>query len=402
MHARRIVSLSIIVAFSLFCGAAVARHDQSEIKVMTQNQYLGADLAALLTASDPILFNQELVALLQKIAGSRFHERAQRQAALIANESPHVVALQEVWRFDCIDLLPPQENQGCQDPMIAGAFLDQLDETLAALKARGLKYKPIARVKNLDASVVAFPELPPGIPFSINGVPAILQTIDRDVILVRNDVPAKVANLQLFCGDRVSLDGCNYQVVAVAQLPLPDGTTADVPVQRGFVAIDARVAGKNYRIVNTHLEVREPQPGNPISQVFQAVQASELIGVLQATTPIGKSLLVLGDFNSSPEDAGVPDAGIIPPYQQLAAAGYTDGWTLGRPAVPGFTCCQAEDLLNKQSQLYERIDLILSWPAPARIKDIRVLGTKQWDKTGPPAPRLWPSDHAGVAAALRF
>ncbi|WP_295584865.1 endonuclease/exonuclease/phosphatase family protein [uncultured Lamprocystis sp.] len=187
--------------------------------------------------------------------------------------------------------------------------------------------------------------------------------------------------------------------------------TTEVPVQRGFVAINARVAGKNYRIVNTHLEVREPQPGNPISQVFQAAQAFELIGVLRATTPIGKSLLVLGDFNSSPEDAGVPgplplpepfDQGLVPPYQQLAAAGYTDGWTLRWHVRPGFTCCQAEDLLNENSQLYERIDLILSWPAPARVEDIRVVGTKHWDKTRPPAPRLWPSDHGAVAAELRF
>jgi len=208
--------------------------------------------------------------------------------------------------------------------MIAGAFVDQLKETLSALKARGVKYKPVASVKNLDVSAVQVSGFPAGIPFDINGFPALLNTIDRDVILTRSDVHSRPVNFKNVCPKRVSLDGCNYQNVITAQIPGPDDPI-DLPIERGFVAADARVGGKNYRIVTTHLELREPVPGNPITRIFQSAQAAELIQTLQATTPRGKSLL-LGDMNSSPEDQEIN--GIIPPYEQFVNAGYTDGWKL--------------------------------------------------------------------------
>jgi len=272
-----------------------------------------------------------------------------------------------------------------------------------------VKYKAVASVKNLDVSTVHVPGFPAGIPFIINDVPALLNTFDRDVILARSDVHARPVNFKNVCPDRVSLDGCNYQLVIKA--PIPGGPADGLPIERGFVAADARVGGKNYRIVTTHLEVREPVPGNPLSQYYQAAQATELIQTLQATTPPNKSLLLLGDMNSSPEDQEIPgplplpppfNNGIIPPYWQFVDADYTDGWMLRRHVTPGYTCCQKEDLLNKKSELYERIDLIFSRQEPAWVEDIRVVGNKQSDKTLPPRPRLWPSDHGGVAGEFHF
>jgi hypothetical protein len=402
----------LFVLFSLlFTGASASawyRHE-GNIKVMTQNQYPGADLAPLLAATTPDEFNTALVAVLEKIAASRFIDRVERQAALIAKERPHIVALQEAWRFDCLDLAPSLPGKGCSDPAIAGAFLDQLEKTLDALKAKGVKYKTIARVKDLDVSVIQVPGLPAGIPFTINNFPALLNTIDRDVILARNDVLADAVDFSKVCPDRVSLEGCNYQVVA--KPIIPGGPADGLPIERGFVAADARIGGKHYRIVNTHLELREPEPGNPITGFFQAAQAAELIDTLQVTTPPNKSLLLLGDMNSSPDDVGISgplplpapfDNGIVPPYQQLVSAGYTDGWLLREHQSPGFTCCQDENLRNKKSALSERIDMIFSLQQPAWVEDIRVVGNKQKDKTLSPPPRLWPSDHGGVAAELQF
>ena len=94
--------------------------------------------------------------------------------------------------------------------------------------------------------------------------------------------------------------------------------------------------------------------------------------------------------------------GIVPPYMQLVDAGYTDIWTLRPGAVPGFTCCQDPDLSNKRSKLSERSDMIFSLEPPAKIKQARVVGDRASDKTPPPGPRLWPSDHAGVVAGLEF
>jgi hypothetical protein len=144
-------------------------------------------------------------------------------------------------------------------------------------------------------------------------------------------------------GSQASQDGCTYS--AVIQLPPPVGS-----LKRGFVGIDLRVDGKNYRVVNTHLEVEEPTP------IFQSLQAFELAG----TTPAGRTLILVGDFNSSPEDVGIP--GVIPSaYQVLALAGLDDVWERNLLAFAdpdGFTCCQNADLANPTSLLSERIDLM--------------------------------------------
>ena len=398
-----IKACTIAVSLMVSTTASAWKND-GEIKVMTQNQYLGADLVPLLAAPDPEAFNAALISVLTKIADNRFRDRVQRQTAHIAKEHPHIVALQEVWAFECQDFTP-LPGLGCDDPSIKGAFVDHLQETLVALKAKGPKYKAVASVKNLDVSVIQVNGFPAGIPFVINGFPAVLNTIDRDVILARADLPTWPVDFTAVCPNKISLNGCNYQTVISA--PTPVGS---LPILRGFVAVDAKVRGKVYRIVNTHLEVRDPDPTEPLSKFFQAAQAMELIQTLQATTPSDRPLLLLGDINSSPEDQPVAgplpfpppfDKGITPPYTQIVDAGYTDGWTLRHHVTPGYTCCQAENLLNKQSDLYERIDYIFSKQA-AWGEDIHLVGIRQSDKTLPPAARLWPSDHAGLVGALYF
>jgi exonuclease III len=106
-------------------------------------------------------------------------------------------------------------------------------------------------------------------------------------------------------------------------------------------------------------------------------------------------------MNSSPEDKEIIDS-IIPPYSQFVEAGYTDGWMQDHHKTPGFTCCQAEDLLNRKSELYERIDLVFSLQEPTWVKDMRVVGISQPNKTLQHGPRVWPSDHGGVTAELDF
>lgn len=396
MNINRTTKSYFIAALLFFSSTAWAWKDHNEITVMTQNQYLGADLAPLL-ATSPDQFNEVLIDVLQTVAASRFRDRAQRQAAQIAREHPDVIALQEAWHLSCQDLALPMPGQGCKNPKIAGAFVDFVQETLLALKAKGLKYRAVASVKNLDISVIKFPDLPAGIPFSIDNSFALLNTIDRDVILVRQDVPALPVNFTKVCSTRISLDGCNYQVVVKATfLGAPNN---ELPIERGFVAVDVKVHDKYYRIVSTHLELREPAPGDPRSRIYQAAQAQELIQTLQATTPKHEPLLLLGDMNSSPDDSDIQ--GITPPYWQFVDAGYTDAWTLRQNVSPGYTCCQAEELFNRRSELFERIDYIFS-KQETWGDNIHLVGDRQGDKTLPPLARLWPSDHAGLVGGLRF
>jgi hypothetical protein len=66
------------------------------------------------------------------------------------------------------------------------------------------------------------------------------------------------------------------------------------------------------------------------------------------------------------------------------------------PGVLGLTCCQAEPDNNPLSQLYQRIDLILTL-GPIGAQNISLFGANPATRTG---DGLWPSDHAGVAAQL--
>jgi hypothetical protein len=66
------------------------------------------------------------------------------------------------------------------------------------------------------------------------------------------------------------------------------------------------------------------------------------------------------------------------------------------PGDPGLTCCQAQLDNNLESQLYERIDLILTF-GNVEAQRAMLFGANQASKT---PSGLWPSDHAGVAAQL--
>ncbi len=377
----------LITVLCLVSAASWAADEGKKIKIMTYNQYIGADLKPVLEAIDRSDFNGELVDALQGIATNRFKERAQRQAAIIAREKPDVVGLQEVWAFKCKDVDAPAPKQGCDDPRIAGAFVDFLDELLAALNAQGVRYRAVSKVKNLDLAAIQVGNFPPGIPFDMNGPDAVLSATERGVILVRNDLKARAVNFSPACPNRTSVDGCTYDLLFTSPTPI-----GPVTLLHGFTGVDLRLGKKNFRVVNTHLEQREPAP------FIQADQADELIRTLNRSTPQNRSLLVLGDLNSSPTDSDLP--GITPPYQQFLDAGYTDTWKLRRPVNFGYSCCQAENLLNNASQLNKRIDFIFAREHVKRGK-LRLVGIKQTDKTTK-SPKLWPSDHAGIVAELQF
>lgn len=387
---RSFASLISLVTYLFVLAGSPATADD-ELSVMTQNQYLGGDLGLLVAATDPASFNTALVTVLRQIAANDFPQRARRQAADIAEQEPHLVGLQEVWSFGCFDLAPSMPGRGCADPSIAGAFRDHLPETEMALAEEGAPYRVVAIVKNIDL---------PGLPFQIGGFPALFQAIDRDVILARNDVAAVPVD---FACLRPSIDGCNFQTVI--EVPFPIGP---LTVERGFVAVDATIDGEHYRFANTHLEVFQPDPANEFTRFFQSAQAAELIATLESTLPPGRPLIVVGDFNSRPEDT--PFFGIVPPYRQFIDARYNDAWTFGGDDDDdddgdrslGLTCCQLADLSNPNSLLDQRIDMIFARGPTDEIEDATVLGVTALDEPVPPGFAVWPSDHGSVAAELEF
>jgi hypothetical protein len=213
----------------------------SDIDVMTQNQYLGADLTPVLDAAtatypsqDAFLagFSNAVVNALVKIAANRPAERARALAAEIADRNPDVVGLQEAYKFDCLPWLPNYPTlpgRGCDDPTIRGAFTDHLQDTADALHAR---YVVAGRVTNLNVT---------GVPFLVNGYPALIVVADRDAILVRRGLHASWVNFAPIAAcAKPSDQGCNY-LTAPPPLSTPAGTIA---IERGFLAVDVTVHGQ--------------------------------------------------------------------------------------------------------------------------------------------------------------
>ena len=382
------LTMASIPALLLGLASVTYAAPPAQIDVVTQNQYLGAALEPVVAAGaaepfDPVVFNAAVLTALQQVAANLPEQRYVALAREIAGRRPHVVGLQEVFEFSCT-------GPGCEWQAIAGAFNDHLSGTLNAL---GGRYVEAATVRNLDVTL----------PIMTPVGPAYVTVLDRDVILVRSDVAgtASVVPFGLYCS-YPSADGCNYDVVAETAI-----NGAPLRIERGFVGIELRVGGRPYRIVDTHLEVREPAAGNPFSRYFQSAQAYQLVQTAAAGLAPGTRLIVVGDFNSAPGD--VPFGPIVPPYMQMAAAGYTDVWTKrpgaatgkGAPLV-GLSCCQLEDLSNRHSMLYERIDLVFSLTPPSKVLDARLIGETASSKTWPAGQGLWASDHAAVAATLRY
>ena len=310
--------------------------------VMTRNLYIGADVDAVIAAlatPDPGDDLPALLAALAVLQRTDFPARAAGLADEIARARPHAVGLQEVDRLE-VDLTP------LGLPLVLSQ--DMLPALLAALAARGLRYAVAGAVTNIRAAPV------PGVSLT-----------DQDVMLVD--------------ADRVAVAAVTARTFA-ANL----GTVAPgVELVRGFVMIDATVAGLPVRIATTHLE----SGSGPGLAALRAAQAQELVAAVGDATPA----VLLGDFNDTPA---------APLHAVIAAAGFRDAWAALRPGAPGFTCCEAADLSNRVAALDQRIDYVfargLGGPAGPLAGRIAIVGDRPGDRVPGPAYPLWPSDHAGV------
>lgn len=383
-----------VAAIALFaCGAAFAG-SKADIHVMTQNQYLGADLGPIIAADTPEAVNAAMIQALIDVSNNNYPERVQALAESILDKKPHLVALQEMFAFRCID---PLDTGLCG--LFSNAFNDHLELTMAAL---GDRYKVAAQIQNLTLAPPVLPAEWLGIPVFLDQAapPVFIQVIDRDVILARADVDT--TPVEFIC-PKPSVDGCNYVAVA----PVSIGGIP-INIERGFVGVDATIGGADYRFINTHLEVKL-LGGNPQSAFLQPSQATELwLAILnEEVFDPTRRLLVAGDFNSSPVDVlpgGVPTA-----YQQLTNGvlingavlpfRLTDTWYLRPGKPPGLTCCELADLSNAPSIHDERVDIVFAYPAPAGKIKANVLNTDVGDKT---LSGLWPSDHASVSVELTY
>jgi len=347
-----------------------------QLTVMTQNLYVGGDILLPLSATSPEDFQEKAALVISQILATDYPQRAMRLAELIRAERPHLVGLQEVYEIQVCLAVPPYT---------CVLDLDYLDVLLANLNADEELYREASTIKNIDLQ---------GLPASLpDGTPVFVVLTDRDVIIARNDVETR---------NPVS---ANFSVGLPVDNPLLPGFDK---VLRGYTMVEATVRGRDYRFVNTHLEVSGgSDPLGPFFRAVQFAQATELVGVLQNDDSVQ---VVVGDFNSSPQDGpfvtcAVPGGMCPTPYYVMGQATYIDVWNeRGGPWSLGYTCCQDTLLDNLVSDLEERIDLIWVRQAPDHyggpaVRGVRadVIGEEADDKT---IGGLWPSDHAGVSAGM--
>ena len=322
-----------------------------DLRVMTRNLYLGTDFDEIFAAQTP----QELVAEVAEAYAEVGQGLPAERIAGIADEiqaaSPDLVGLQEValWRIGAPFDPAPAES-------VTYDFLQLLLDELAA---RGVNYEPIAVKTNFEAEVPAV--FSPTFAFDV-------RFTDRLVVLARSDLKTSELKIENIQAEHFSTN-----------LTFTSPTLGTITVPRAWIAVDAKLRGKNYRFVNTHPESFVP--------IINFIQISELVQTAGSTD---STLIFAGDFNT---DAAINDAA----YQVLLGAGLTDVWTATHPNEPGLTWALFIGNPAVYTAPTQRLDLILT---RGEIDAVEADVTGEDPATDRTPSGLMRSDHAGLTAGF--
>jgi len=345
-----------------------------EVRVMTRNLYLGANLTPAIGAKSLT----ELVAangkILREVTANDFPTRAEGLADEILAQRPDLVGLQEValWRTAPPSLAPLQTG-----PSASAVRYDFLQELLAELnggKGKGkTQYEVVVVQQEFDLEAPADENGKPGDGNAAQGIPDAEingRLTMRDVILARRGAGVQTWNAQ----------GSNFKNLLTVEI-----LGAKLPVARGWTATDAKVRGSHpFRFVNTHLEAFDPR--------VRAAQAAELVapgGPATSSLPV----VLLGDLNSDDDTVAGPDRLA---YETLLAAGMVE-----RSTNNPLSCCLKSSLLavgkgGSVADFNHQVDHVMTRnPSVVTLLSSAVTGLQ-------PVNGFWSSDHAGVFSALRF
>jgi len=349
-----VLVLCLAVITALFFSSSATQAEEScrrdgIVRVMTRNLDAGSDFGYVIqAASDPNTTQLQLLlaisATFQEMLNSNIPQRAEGIASEIRRHQPDLIGLQEVTTLRTGPYGQPADT----------VVVDGLQSLLTALEKQGLHYKAIAVQTN---AVVDLPAL------DTSGNLITAGFTDYDAVLARTDLPVsefKISNISMQ----------HYSVV------LPFAVAGQsIPFLRGWISLQVKVRGKEYKFVTTHLET--------FSADIQAAQTNELIAGPLNSAP---RIILAGDLNS---DAYQPSWENGPAFQILEAAGFLDVWSHLHLHNPGLTWPLFGEDPPGPATLRQRIDLILT-----RGKDVKgrtIVRTGLFSRRS-----TWPSDHTGV------
>ena len=329
-------------------------HHTRSVTVMTQNMDAGTDLGFLFKEPDLL---KAATLTYGEVLDSDIPGHTALLARIIARQQPDLISLQEVTLWQTVS----SDNK-------TSMLYDQLDLLLKALKKLNKPYKVVIS-QSLSQSTLPVDPTQLG---DLTDTTKAVDFTDRDVILARADL--KPSELVLSHPQKQL-----YNTLLTLLL----GQS-----KRGWLSVDAKIRGKSFRFVNTHLETVIPSI-IPQTSLIQVTQAEEL---LQAMSNTQLPVILAGDFNADAEFAGIgPDQTDTP--NKILAAGYTDTWHEVHPNNPGFTWpLFLEDPVSPMPKgSIERIDLIYA-------RNLNVLDAYRVGNLN----QNFASDHLGVVAKLSF
>jgi hypothetical protein len=356
-----------------FPGAAAAQvKKRPKITVMTRNLFLGADLGPAINASTIPQAIDGAGVIWNEMQSTRFRERAAPLAREIKRSRAHLVGLQEValWRVQT----PSDGGAPPISPILTATPATTVEQDFLAILRRelrraGARYKVAAVQREFDA------ELPVDAdgsdttgtgPLAVFGADFDARLTMRDVILVRRGSGVKLRRI------RRGHFKTRYE---------PSISGIVIPVDRGWLSVEARFKRKRFRFVNTHLEAF----GDPS---IREAQAKELIAGPLDTR---KQRVLVGDLNSGIARHNEPERpGDDLAFRALAGFGMKDNGAIQ-------SCCY-DSLFDPNAVFDHTVDHVLTKPG-LRTTRAFVTGDDAGERT---ASGLWPSDHGGVVSRLRL
>lgn len=350
---RRLATVVAIAAVALLGPLLTLPADEAgagagDVTVMTQNLYLGADVAVALDLLPDIPAAAQF--LWSQVTATDFTARSVALAKQAAEAAPAVIGLQEATKWVCT-------VDAATAPKVVYDFTAQYLKAMAAI---GHPYV-LASAGGTEAFSPGY-AIDPIVGLTVVRDPATFQPLFgtdsascgfriADALLVRQDLAASVTEVGISTFDDVL-----------------DVIPGLISVKRGYAFADLTIGGASVRFVTTHLESTWTAGVVPNS----VKQARELVAELGAYTG---PLVVMGDFNADPRDprpAGAPNPG-GQPEASAACSGRTCNayWTM---VDAGFT--DAGPDATDPANFTWGAGATLAGPDPARVPAAKAMGNE--------------------------